>query len=110
MIQGITISLIKKTIDSYDSFNNPVFKETKTNVSNVLVAPSNVDDVTSSVNLYGKEAKYVIAIPKGDTNTWTDNDVEFFGERWHVFSLPMQGIEANIPLSWNAKYYVERYE
>ena len=110
MIHGITVKLITLTEDGVDGFNNPTYSVFSEDVVDVLVSPSSSDDIVDSTNLYGKKAIYTIAIPKGDTHVWADNFVEFFGQRWHVFSYPMEGIEANIPLRWNAKYYVERYE
>lgn len=109
MINGITIALINLVETGKDGFNNPIYDEVTTQVDDVLVAPSSSDDVIDSTNLYGKKAIYTIAIPKGDTHIWENQVVEFFGERWIVFSLPMTGIESNIPLRWNTKYYVERY-
>jgi len=51
-----------------------------------------------------------LAIPKGDTNIWEDQEVRFFGERFRVFGKPLQGIDDLIPLEWNKKVTVERYE
>lgn len=109
MITGIPVVLINQTESGADPFGAPVYTETMTTVDNVLVAPASVDDITSSVELYGKKAIYTIAIPKGDTHDWQDQIVEFFGHRWRVFGYPEEGIEANIPLSWNQKWKVERY-
>lgn len=109
MINGITITLINLVEIGKDGFNSPIYDEVTIQVDDVLVAPSTTDDVTDSTNLYGKKAVYTIAIPKDDTNIWENQIIEFFGERWKVFSLPMTGIESNIPLRWNTKYYVERY-
>lgn len=108
-IVGITVKLINQVQTGTDPFGNPIYTPNTISVGNVLVAPSSSEDIIDSTNLYGKRAQFTIAIPKGDTNHWEDQIVEFFGARWHVFSLPMEGIEANIPLYWNAKYYVERY-
>ena len=110
MITGITVTLVNQTQTGTDPFGNPVFTETETPVDNVLVAPASTDDVTTSVSLYGRMARYTMAIPKGDTHEWENQKVSFFGSTWRVFGLPMTGIEANIPLSWNTKYYLERYE
>lgn len=110
MIHGITVRLITLTQSGVDGFNNPTYSASSVDVDDVLVAPSSTDDITDSTNLYGKKAVYTIAIPKGDTHIWTDNLVQFFGETWHIYSYPQMGIEANIPLRWNAKYYVERYD
>jgi hypothetical protein len=35
--------------------------------------------------------------------------VDFFGHSWRVIGFGTEGIEANIPLSWNKKIMVERY-
>ena len=45
------------------------------------------------LTLTGKKAVYTLAIPKGDTNIWEDQEVIFFNERWRVFGIPLQGIE-----------------
>lgn len=109
MIQGITVTLINEVETGVDAFNVPIYEEVETEVANVLVAPSTTDEVANSLNLYGKMAVYTIALPKGDTNYWQNQKVRFFGETWRVFGYPQTGIEANIPLSWNTKWMVERY-
>ena len=58
----------------------------------------------------GRKAVYTLAIPKGDTHEWEDQKVIFFGKEWRVFGAELEGIEDLIPLDWNKKVYVERYE
>ena len=36
--------------------------------------------------------------------------VEFFGAKWHTVGFPIQGIDEMIPLKWNKKVTVEKYE
>lgn len=108
-INGISVTLVNQVEVGTDEFNHSIYSETETIVENVLVAPSSTNEVLESTDLYGKKAVYTIAIPKGDTHIWEDQKVIFFGIEWRVFSLPMSGIESNIPLDWNTKYYVERY-
>lgn len=110
LIKGITVNLINLNTVGVDVFNAPITTEQVIEVRNVLVAPATNDDITNSLNLHGKKAVYTLAIPKGDTNKWEDSIVEFFGKRWHVFTLALGGIEENIPLSWNKKVMVEYYE
>lgn len=110
MIHGITVTLINQVQSGVDAFNAPIYTESETEVDNVLVAPSSTDDVTESLNLWGKKAVYTIALPKGDTHVWKDQKVRFFGETWRVIGLPKQGIEANVPTQWHIKWMVERYE
>ncbi|QRG86375.1 hypothetical protein [Bulleidia sp. zg-1006] len=110
-IKGITVKILPKVQIGLDEFNAPIYEDGKAiEVENVLVAPVGSQENLDVTNLYGKKAQYQIAIPKGDEHTWTDAIVEFFGYRWHVFSLSQKGIEKMIPLEWNDKYYVERYE
>ena len=110
MIKGIQVKLINLVQTGVDGFNKPVYGEQCTYVDNVLVSPTSSDDAVEQLNLTGKKAVYTLAIPKGDNHIWQDQIVEFFGKRWHVFNIPIMGIEENIPLSWNTKVMVEAYE
>lgn len=108
-IVGISIVLINKVdTGEVDGFNRPILTETQTIVEDVLVGEPSSDDYVNALNLYGKKAKYTIAIPKGDTNNW-EGDVIIWGDRYHIFTKPIRGIEENIPLRWNAKVMVEEY-
>lgn len=110
MIKGITVTLITRTQDGTDPMGAPIYKTSTTSVDNVLVSPTSSDDVVNQLSLTGRKAVYTLAIPKGDTNVWENQIVEFFGEQWRVFGIPTQGIDELIPLSWNKKVMVERYE
>lgn len=109
-IRGITVTLYKETQSGTDGFGRPVYTETPIEVNNVLVAPASTSETLDTVNLTGKKAVYTLAIPKGDTHDWKDKKVEFFGEMFKTFGEPLQGIEDMIPLEWNTKIQVERYE
>ena len=109
-LKGITITLINKVQTGTDPFNNPIYEDVEIEVENVLVSPTSTDDVVNTKDLTGRTAVYTLAIPKGDTNVWENQEVRFFGERWRVFGIPLQGIEELIPLDWNKKVMVERYE
>ena len=108
-IKGITVKLYNQIPQGTDDFGNETYQETEFDVENVLVSPASSDDVISSLNLYGKKAVYTLAIPKGNTNIWEDQIVEFFGQKYRVYGFVVQGIEDNIPLSWNAKAWCEVY-
>lgn len=110
MIKGITVTLYQKNKIGEDEFKHPIYEEETVEVENVLVAPASTTEILDTQNLTGKKAVYTIAIPKGDMNRWKDNRVDFFGEAWRVIGFPQMGIEANIPLDWNQKWTVERYE
>lgn len=109
-IKGITVTLINNKEVVRDPFDNPIYEDVEIEVDNVLVSPTSSEDVVNTKDLTGRTAIYTLAIPKGDTNTWENQEVRFFGKRWRVFGIPLQGIEKLIPLDWNKKVMVERYE
>lgn len=112
MLTGITIQLSKKTAGDPDPFGNATYTEELVNVDDVLVGQPTSDDITTTLQLYGKMAVYTLGIPKGDTNDWVDTEVvlpEPFAGRYRTIGYPTAGIEANIPLRWNKQIKVERY-
>ncbi len=109
-IHGIPITLIDKQVVSVDPFGSPVVKDVEITIDNVIVAPATTEDVTNQMSLTGKKISYTIGIPKGDTNDWEEKEVRFFGKRWRTVGIPLEGIEELIPLEWNKKVMVERYE
>lgn len=110
MIRGIDVILYEKTETGVDTFNAPVYEDKPVIVSNILVAPSTSQEILDSTSLYGKKAVYTLAIPKGDKHDWQDTTVVFFGKKWKTFGIPLEGINELIPLKWNKKVMVERYE
>lgn len=110
MLKGMPVTLLRKVEIGLDPFSNPIYKEIEVVVDDVLVAPSSADDIVTSTDLVGKKAVYTLAIPKGDTNEWENQRVKFFGHTWSVFGFTLEGMEENIPLRWNKKVMVERYE
>lgn len=109
-MKTITVTLYEKTETGKDAFNKATYTEKAVEVSGVLYAPSTAQEITDAINLYGKKAIYTLGIPKGDTHNWENCRVSFGGKDWHVFGIPLEGIDENIPLAWNKKVTVERYE
>lgn len=110
-MRGITVTLYDRTQTGVDALNHPVYTENAVNVENVLVAPAASAEVLEPYNLDGRRGEYIMAIPKGDTHEWTaGKKVGFFGAEWRIIELPEEGIEWLIPLGWNKKVRVERYE
>ncbi|MDO5016541.1 MAG: hypothetical protein Q4E09_06000 [Eubacteriales bacterium] len=109
-IKGITVTLITKIDTGKDALGNPISKEVRIPVDNVLVSPTNTEEILNSLNLYGKKVTYTLAIPKDDSHDWEDAEVEFFDERWQTLGIPLEGIEEMIPLDWNKKVMVTRCE
>ena len=109
-MRGITVTLHNRVQTGTDAFNRPIYEESTTTVNNVLIGEPTTEEVVNELNLSGKRLAYTLAIPKGDEHEWKDAVVEFFGERFRTFGTPTQGIDHLIPLQWNMKVKVERYE
>jgi hypothetical protein len=110
MIKGITVILYERKQIGVDELNDAVYTETPVPVKNVLVLPVDTKEIVNSVTLEGKKAVYELCLPKGDAHEWENCRVSFYGEDWIAFGLPREYIEANVPLSWNRKVKVARYE
>lgn len=106
----MSITLWNKTQTGVDGFGNPVYTWESKTVDNVLVGQPTAEERTNELNLTGRMIAYTLGIPKGNTDEWENQIVEFFGHRFRTFGIPEQGIEANIPLSWHKKVKCERYE
>lgn len=109
-LRGITVQLVDKQKTGTDAFGRPTYEDVVINVDNVLVGEPTGDEAVDILNLTGKHLAYTLAIPKGDTHTWTDREVRFYGERFRTIGSPTQGLDHLIPLTWNKKVRVERYE
>ncbi|EPX29844.1 TPA: hypothetical protein VBX13_000158 [Streptococcus agalactiae] len=109
-LKGITVTLVDKTISGKDPFGNPIKVDFDIKIENVLVAPATTEDITNQLSLTGKKVEYILAIPKGDKHDWEDKEVRFFDKKWRTVGLALEGIEELIPLEWNKKVMVERYE
>lgn len=111
MIEGITVTIHDKVkTGERDSLNRPVTTETTYHVQNVLVHPLSEQEITDTMNLTGRKAVYKLLIPKGDTNTWTDRKVSFFGGDWRVIGSATEYIDSLVPLSWNKQVRVEQID
>lgn len=109
-LKGIIIKLIEKEKIGVDEFGHSIYGEYKCFIDDVLVAPVQATELVADANVNTSKTIYNLAIPKGDSHNWKNADVEFFGKRWHVIGLPIEGIEELIPLRWNKKVTVELYE
>lgn len=109
MIQGMTVQLVIKTVTGADPFGHPIFYEQVVDIDDVLVGQPSADDITSSVELYGKKCEYTLGIPRGDAHDWTDTVVYIRGEKYITLGYPVRGIDENVPLRWNRNIKVARY-
>ncbi len=109
-IKGIDIVLVKKNKVGVDPIGSSIYEYEKETISNVLISPVRSEDIINQTNLKGIKAVYILAIPKGDSHIWSGNEVEFFNEVWQVIGEESIGLEHMIPLDWNKKVTVGRYE
>ena len=110
-MRGITVTLYDRVEVGVDEFKAPIYEEEPVSVKNVLVAPMSATELLDTYNLTGRKAVYQMGIPKGDNHDWSaGKKVSFFGQDWRIIELPQEGIDHLIPLSWNKKVQVERYE
>ena len=110
---GITVSLEVKTQSGTDPFGKPLYKTTEKDIDDVLGGEPSTEDITNTMAMYGKRIAYTLAIPKGNEDSWEDTIVILpapFSGRYHTIGAPTAGIEANIPLRWNKKVHLERFE
>lgn len=110
MIKGITITIYQKQKYGKDMFGHDLYEEIPEEVDDVLVAPIASNDISVNTNTDISKTQYNLAIPKGDDHDWNNTKVKFFGKTWKTVGEPVEGIEENIPLRWNKKVVVERYE
>lgn len=108
-MKGTTVQLIEKVEVSKDPFGHPVYEEHMIDVEDVLVGQPSTDDITDTLNLYGKRIEFVLGIPKGDRHNWIDAEVMIWGRRYRTIGFPQTGIQENIPLRWGSNVKVEAY-
>lgn len=109
-MKGIPITLYNKIEIGRDAFNKPVYDDVPETVENVLIEAISSAEVLETLSLTGRRTIYRLGIPKGDQHDWTDKKVSFFGRDFRTIGIPIEGIEEMIPLEWNKKVTVERYE
>lgn len=108
-MKGITVQLAVKTVTGYDPFGAPIETEELVDVPDVIVGRPDTEDVTNTIQLYGKRIEYVLGIPKGDTHNWTDATIYIWGQKFRSIGYPETGIQDHIPLRWGQNVRVERY-
>ena len=108
-MRGTTVQILVETQTSTDPFGGAITSEVWEDVENMLVGQPTTDDVTNTVQLYGKKIEYVLGIPKGDTHNWINAKVKIFGDVFQTIGYPQTGIQENIPLKWGSNVKVERY-
>lgn len=109
-MKGETVILLSRTKTGTDPFGADVYTENEVEVKNVIVGTPSTDDITTNLNLYGKQLLFVLGIPKGDKNNWKDAVVIIRGEKYKTYGFPLTQTEENVPGRWNTQVKVVRYE
>lgn len=111
-IHGITVTLYVRTAAvEVDDFNHTVHREYPEYIEDVIVSPVSSTEILETFNLTGRKAVYQLGIPKDDDHDWVAGlRVSFFGHDWRVIAITQEGIDDMVPLRWNRKVQVERYE
>lgn len=102
--------LINRVPTGKDAFLQTVYDERREPVENVLVTPVASEDVANDFAQYGKRTVYELSIPKKDDHRWEDAVVEFWGQRFQTVGNVRRWMEEMVPLDWNGKIRVVRYE
>lgn len=104
-----TIQLAVKTQVSTNPFGEPIFEIEWVDVPGVLVGSPSTQEITDSLQLYGKRVDYTLGIPKGDNHNWVNTEVIIWGEHFITIGYPVTGEQENIPLKWGQNVKVTRY-
>ena len=102
-MKTMTVQLVIKTEEGTDPFGAPIETEQLVDVPGCLVGQPSTDDISQTLEMYGKQIAYVVGVPKGDTHKWVDTDVIIWGQRYRTIGFPQTGIQENIPLGWGQK-------
>jgi len=79
-------------------------------VHNVLIGQPATSQSENAALQTGLLRTFTLAIPKGDTHSWTNRIVGFFGSLFRTVGYPLEGIEENIPLCWHKQVNVRQIE
>lgn len=109
LIQGQTVRLYDRQEIGKDAFNATIYDDIAVDVENVLICPVSTQDIVADMQLYGKKAEYELHIPKADEHTWENRIVEFYGNKWKTYGIPLKWMGELTPGAWNQKVRVERY-
>lgn len=110
MIHGSAVILWIREQVGTNPFGEPIYDHVAKVVDDVLIGLPSAQERIDELNLSGRMIEYTLGIPKGNTDVWEDQIVEFFGHKFKTFGIPEVGIEENIPLRWHKKVKCERYE
>lgn len=107
-LKGIPVILHTEVENGKDRLNRTIYTSIEVEVENVLVGSPSEQEITDVMNLTGRKCVYILGIPKGDMNDWTNKEVTFRGETFRTIGKPVEGIDDMIPMEWNRKVRCER--
>ena len=129
MISGTSVTVVRRTMTGRDEMGEPVFSTSQETVGNVLVTPSNTDEMDVSNRMFGVVCELTLHFPKsytaslegctvllsapyGDaapepTTSSTAADeaaetvVQVVGHAYRILGDPKPYMACNTPTQWN---------
>ena len=109
MIRGETVTVITRAVTGQDSKGNDVYGETRTDVSDVLVAPGPRTDLPVVDHPEGTVIAFNLHFPKSFTGSLRGAQVIVRGsDPLDVVGDPQPYTNANTPGKWNRPVEVKR--
>lgn len=112
MIRGTNVTVLRRVLSGRDEMGEPVFATSTETVGNVLIAPSNTDEMDETNRAFGVTCELTLHFPKTYTAglegcavvlpaPWDKGEYRVIGD-------PRPYMEANTPTPWNRAAKVAR--
>lgn len=101
MINGETVTVIRRNASGYDAFHSPITNEVRETVSDVLVVPGVCSEINDSMRPNGVLVKYTLHFPKTYQGSLESCSIEVRGEKLDVIGNPERFTSSNTPGKWN---------
>jgi hypothetical protein len=111
MISGTNVSVIRRVLSYRDEMGEPVFATSTETVGNVLVTPSNTDEMDETNRMFGVTCDLTLHFPKTYTAGLGGCDVvlpEPWAGEYRVLGEPVPYMAQNTPTPWNRAVKVAR--
>lgn len=102
MISGRKVTVVKKTQDGHDRFNDPVYKTAETDVDDVVIQRGDTQGLTAT-RPDGSRVDFTLHFPKTYTGDLRGAEIVLYGEfagRYEVVGEPYPYQLENTPTRW----------
>ncbi|MDR1954288.1 MAG: hypothetical protein LBQ21_07470 [Clostridiales Family XIII bacterium] len=104
---GETVVVEYKVQTGTDGLNAPVFSYTEQDVSDVLISPGSLSDITDSNRPDGHLVRWTLHFPKTFTGDLEGCRVKVYGAWYRVVGAPGRYQSDNTPTRWDMPVEVE---